>query len=47
MTTATLLELNAYGGRWHVLVDGKGVMFTGQTKADCLAYCRRRQLTVA
>lgn len=44
---ATLLKLNAYGGRWHVLVEGKGVMYTGGTRRDCLAYCRRRGLVIA
>ncbi len=44
---ATILKLNAYGARWHVMVEGKGVVFSGNTKSGCQAYCRRRGLTVA
>jgi hypothetical protein len=38
---AKILRLNAYGARWHVMIDGKGVVFSGTTKASCRAYCRR------
>ena len=47
MQIATILKLNAYGARWHVMVDGRGVVFSGSTKISCRRYCRRHNLTVA
>ena len=43
---AEIIKLNAYGARWHVMIDGKGVVFSGATKASCRAYCRRHGHTV-
>lgn len=43
-TTAQILKLNAYGARWHVMVDGRGVVFSSSTLESCRAYCRRHQL---
>ncbi len=39
--TAQILKLNAYGHRWHVLVEGRGIVYGGQTKRSCASYCRR------
>jgi hypothetical protein len=44
-TAATILKLNAYGHRWHVMVDGKGIVFSWNTLAACKSYCRRHGLT--
>jgi hypothetical protein len=44
---ATILRLNAYGFRWHVMEDGNGRVFSANTKRSCLAFCRRRGLKVA
>lgn len=43
---ATILKLNAYGYRWHVMIEGRGIVHSGDTKASCLAYCRRHGLTL-
>lgn len=43
---ATLLKLNAYGARWHVMIEGKGIVYSGNTKSACRAYCRRHGLTI-
>ena len=43
---ATLLRLNAYGYRWHVMCEGRGIVFSGASKRSCLAYCRRRGLQI-
>lgn len=45
--TATILKLNAYGYRWHVMEDGRGRVHSASTLRSCLAYCRRRGLVVA
>lgn len=42
--TVTIIKLNAYGQRWHIIIDGKGVVFSGPTKCSCYAYCRRHNL---
>ena len=41
--TAELLKLNAYGGRWHVLVNDR-IIHTANSKRSALAYCKRRGL---
>lgn len=43
---ATILKLNAYGHRWHVMVGGRGIVHSGKTKQSCRDYCRRHSLTI-
>jgi len=45
--TATILKLNAYGARWHVMIDGKGIVYSGKTKVSCRQYCRRHNIEIA
>lgn len=41
---ATILKLNACGHRWHVMIEGRGIVHSGKTKASCKDYCRRHNL---
>lgn len=43
---AEILKLNAYGKRWHVMIDGKGIVHSTDTKGSCLDYCRRHRLAI-
>lgn len=43
--TATILKLNAYGYRWHVMIEGKGIVHSGKTLLSCRRYCQRHQIT--
>lgn len=42
--TAQIIQRNAYGFRWHVMIDGRGIVHSGNTKRSCLDYCRRHSL---
>ncbi len=42
----TILKLNAYGARWHVMIEGRGIVFSGNTKLACRDYCRRHNLKI-
>ncbi len=44
--TATLLKLNAYGYRWHVMIEGRGIVYSAETKVECRRYCVRHKLAV-
>ena len=41
---AEIIKLNAYGNRWHVMVEGRGVVYSGKTLRSCKDYCRRHSL---
>jgi hypothetical protein len=41
----TILKLNAYGQRWHVMIEGRGIVYSAKTKNSCKYYCRRHNLT--
>ena len=42
---ATILKLNAYGARWHVMTEARGIVFSAKTRSACTDYCRRHGLT--
>ncbi len=42
--SVTIFKLNAYGMRWHVMIDGQGIRYSAMTKRQCIDYCKRHEL---
>jgi hypothetical protein len=42
---AHIIKRNAYGYRWHVMIDGRGIVYSGHTMRSCLDYCKRHGIT--
>lgn len=42
-----IVKANTQGARWHVIHPTHGVFFSGQTKKQCIEFCRRRGYPIA